>query len=116
MDSATLEQLQAEHPHEVLDLVLRWRKAKNAERRHSAAPARTVLREAIDYEEIAEIMGVKAQTVRVYAVRDPDFPPVTAMVGRTPLRSRRAVERYLKLREARQGSSGGRPPRPVNAD
>lgn len=113
VDSPTLEQLQAEHPHEVVELLLRWRKTRAAERRQRAAGARPGLKDEIDYDEIAEIMGVKVQTVRVYAVRDEDFPPAIAMVGRTPLRSRKAINRYLKLRNARQGAAGGRPPRPI---
>ena len=113
VDSETLAELQQSDPHEVVDLLLRWRKARAAERRESTAGARPGLKDEIDYEEIAEIMGVKVQTVRVYAVRDPDFPPVVAAIGRTPLRSRKALKRYLKLREARQGPQGGRPPRPA---
>lgn len=113
VDSPTLEHLQSEHPHEVVELLLRWRKTRAAERRQNASGTRGSLSDAIDYDEIAEIMGVKVQTVRVYAVRDEDFPPAIAMLGRTPLRSRKAIKRYLKLREVRQGSAGGRPPRPI---
>jgi hypothetical protein len=111
VDAATLEVMQLAHPHEFVELLLRWRKARAAERRRSAPAGSVQLRDLVGYHEIAKLMGVKTQTARVYAVRDKDFPPVVSVVGRTPLRSHKVIGRYLKLREIRGRGVGGRPPR-----
>jgi hypothetical protein len=113
VDSETLRALPAAQSNDVVQLLLQWRERRAEERRGSASTSRILVEDMVDYDEIARIMNVKAQTVRVYAGRDPDFPPVVAMVGRTPLRSRDAILRYLEVREARVGPQGGRPPRPT---
>lgn len=108
-----LSALRESSPHPFLDALLEYRAAAKRERA-AGTGGQVAMKDMMTFAEIAEIMGVEAQSVRVYANRDPDFPPVAAYVGRAPLRSRKAVMRYLKIREVRTTGSG-RVPRPVKS-
>lgn len=87
-------------------------------------------RDLVNYEEAAEILGLSLQTVRIYKIKDPDFPePITDTRSPVWLRadivaykerraSKRKSERPLSDAAAakRARSESGRKPKPVDSE
>ncbi len=66
--------------------------------------------ELLGYSEIAELLEVRVNTVRAYAIQDESFPaPATPSEVRSPRFRRADVEQYIKARGARVGGPGRRP-------
>ncbi|WP_228507587.1 hypothetical protein [Plantibacter sp. VKM Ac-2880] len=87
-------------------------------------------RDLVNYEEAAEILGLSLQTVRIYKIKDPDFPdpitdtrsPVWRRADIVAYKERRAIKRKRgrSLSDAaaakRARSESGRKPKPVASE
>lgn len=87
-------------------------------------------RDLVNYEEAAEILGLSLQTVRIYKIKDPDFPePITDT--RSPVWRRADIVAYKERRASkrkrerslsdaaaakRARSESGRKPKPVASE
>ncbi|MFT4284360.1 MAG: hypothetical protein QM598_05940 [Protaetiibacter sp.] len=66
--------------------------------------------ELLGYSEIAELLEVKVNTVRIYATQDERFPaPATPPEVRSPRFHRTDVEKYIEARGDRADGPGRRP-------
>jgi predicted DNA-binding transcriptional regulator AlpA len=93
----------------------------------TAKPASTIsARDLVNYEEAAEILGLSLQTVRIYKIKDPDFPepitdtrsPVWRRADIVAYKERRASKRSLSDAAAakRARSESGRKPKPAASE
>lgn len=70
----------------------------------------------LGYVDIAEKLGVRVESVRIYAHSDPDFPvPATPASLRSPGFTEADVGRYARLRIERRKGKSGTPPRSAGA-
>lgn len=75
-------------------------------------PTDIPLAKMVSYAEIALQMRVNVETVRIYAIRDEDFPkPITPASFRSPGFNQDDVDLYIEKRATKNVGKSGRPPR-----
>ena len=66
----------------------------------------------LGYADIAALLDVRVESIRIYAHSDPDFPvPTTPPSMRSPGFTAADVETYIKRRVERRRGKSGTPPR-----